>query len=356
VLYLASSSALFGLWPGNYEPTLAKAASKVLKKNVAIQSIYAPLCPDSYFWFMDEALEVWNAGRVPLFLWECQPGPYSNGKQSTPCSSLDINVEKGWTDRVLRGEFDKYISEVGDKIAQFLNGPDGVWGTADDRRMYIALSTEMNGNWRPWYGAPSRFVAMYRKMADILRSRIPQDANTKTRLQFIWTINHKDVPEKSKKGGYRAEEFYPGANYVDWVGVDGYNWGHGKDLGWWSPVTVFKSIFARLRKKGRGKPLAVIEVGSSAQPKPGKFDIKKKNKWIMDSFKFFAKSRVKMVIFFNQNKERDWENIGVSSKGDKKMGGYRYFSAWLKGLRNKFFIGSNTKNPRLITDKAFLGK
>jgi beta-mannanase len=256
---------------------------------------------------------------------------------------------------VIGGEFDKYIAEVGDKILAFLNGPDGVWGTGDDRRMYIALSTEMNGNWRVWYGAPARFIAMYRKMVDILRSRIPQDGNTRTRLQFIWTINHKDVPGKAK-GGYRAEQFYPGHKYVDWVGVDGYNWGIGKDLGWWSPVKVFKSIFGRLRKVGRGKPLAVVELGTSAQVKAGKFNVKKKNQWIKSSFKYFGKSRVRMVIFFNENKERDWENIGVTSKGDKKNSGYRYFSAWLKGLRNKFFIGSNRKNPRLISDKAFLGK
>jgi hypothetical protein len=360
ILHLAHSAALFGLWPGDYTPTLANAASKIIKKNVAIQSVYAPMCNLSYFWFVEEMTEVWNNGRVPLFLWENQPGPIDDkGKPTTPCSTPSEAIERSWNDKLLAGDFDQYISDVGDNILEFLTGKDGLWGTADDRRMYIALSTEMNGNWRTWYGKdkqhgdPDKFVAMYRRTVDLLRKRIPQDGHTKTRVQFIWTINHKDVPS-TKEGGIRAERFYPGSAYVDWVGVDGYNWGY--EYGYWSPTYVFKSIFARLRKVGPGKPLAVIEVGVSAQRVPGKFKVAEKNKWITACFKLFVKSKVKMVIFFNQQKERDWENIGKTSKGDMVKIGYRFYSAWVKGLRNKFFIGSSKKNIRLISNKAFVGK
>ena len=47
------------------------------------------------------------------------------------------------------------------------------------------------------------------------------DGVTKVAVEFVWSPNYISniYPHYS--------HYYPGDDYVDWVGVDGYNWGSG---------------------------------------------------------------------------------------------------------------------------------
>jgi hypothetical protein len=288
--------------------------------------------------------EVWNAGQIPIFSWEPYPGdPHPNN----PCSGAPR--PKTYPARIANSnEFDGYIKEVAGKLREYLNGPDGQWGTADDRRLYLSIGSEMNGNFRKWHCPGNTFKKMHQKIVGLVRSALPPGNTIKTHLQIIWTVNSVDV------GRIKAEALFPGKSYVDWVGIDGYNWGGVR----FAPVTVqgcFKSMIARLRKIGKGLPLAVIEMGVSS-----KQGIKKKNQWIAEAFKFLRSRKVRLLSWFNENKETDWAVFSKSGKGDKKakIAGvtYKYYSAWVKGLKNKYFIGSSKSNPRLVSDRAFMGK
>jgi len=341
---LSSGRALFGWWPGGYETTTASHASSLLKKRFSTQMIYAPMCPASGYWFIDRMVESWNAGQIPIFSWEPYPGDPS---ANNPCSNE--GRPRYYPARIATSpEFDGYIRDVAGKLFEFLKGPDGAWGTNDDRRMYLSIGSEMNGNFRKWYSPAKTFKAMHRKIVDIIRSVIPRDNKIKTRLQVIWTVNNFDV------GKVTAQSLYPGKTHVDWVGIDGYNWA-GVKYPWMTVQACFQKMMAKLRKIGKGKPLAVIEIGISS-----KKGVSKKNQWIATALKYFKSKKVRLLSWFNENKEADWTVFTKSGKGNKsaKIAGisYKYYSAWAKGIKSKYFIGSNKKNPRLVSDRAFLGK
>ncbi len=71
---------------------------------------------------------------------------------------------------------------------------------------------EMNGNWFWWGsridGGPAVYIAAYRLLVDYMRERTDH-------VLFCWS------PDKRL-----AEEYYPGDDYVDVIGVDGYSQGN----------------------------------------------------------------------------------------------------------------------------------
>jgi hypothetical protein len=73
----------------------------------------------------------------------------------------------------------------------------------------------------------------------------------------VWTVNDGDVPSASWN---HWTNYYPGDAYVDWVGIDGYNWGHSQSWSTWRP---FGSLFTRVyRDYARRKPIMVVETGT----------------------------------------------------------------------------------------------
>lgn len=83
----------------------------------------------------------------------------------------------------------------------------------------------MNGNWYPWSqrSTPDDYVLAWRHVYEIFSSKILDS----TRLQWVWCVNNADV------GSYTAENYWVGDEYVDWLGIDGYNFGASQS---WSIV------------------------------------------------------------------------------------------------------------------------
>ena len=174
------------------------------------------------------------AGRIPLLTWN---GP------SKPFPGLHA-VASGATDAAIRA-WGELLASVGKPI---LFRP---WW-------------EMNGDWYPWSGsrsggasAPALYVRAWRRLRSVLRSA------GATNLQFVWCPNVKDVPTTSWN---HWSAYYPGADAVDWVGIDGYNWGrsdHPGDDGWRSFAKVFGGgVYADYAAR---KPIMISEFGSVEQ-------------------------------------------------------------------------------------------
>ena len=213
---------------------------------------------------------VLDSGRTPLITWE--PWDPAAGTNQ-PNFSLS---------RIAGGEFDAYIRK---------------WATdlrALGRTVNLRPMHEMNGNWYPWSGSvngnsPALYVQAWRRMHDIFVQ------NGATNVRWVWSPNNVDV------GGKRMEDFYPGAGYVDVLGVDGYNWGSTApgNGGWQSFTRVFKSAYDRLSRLG-SQPIWIPEVGSA--PEGGD-----KAAWVRDMFaQAKTMDRLKAIVWFNENKERDW--------------------------------------------------
>ena len=89
----------------------------------------------------------------------------------------------------------------------------------------IRFAPEMNGDWRPWAtgvngNRPGDYVAAWRHVRR--RFRRAGAGNV------VWVWN----PIIAYEGSTPLRELFPGSREVDWMAVDGYNWGSTRPWGW----------------------------------------------------------------------------------------------------------------------------
>lgn len=338
-----ATNTLLAVYYGNqgWNMPQVQAMERWQGKRHAVVNLFTNWCDQQLDPLFSQQLpNIWNNGNVPMITWE----PYLCDTKATP---TDIEV------RIAQGTYDAYINAWATRMQAWLRGPDGVYGTADDRRAYIRFAHEMNGNWYPWGAAvgnnsPQDYIAMWQHVHGIFLNRGLGAGH----VQWMWVVNATD------EGGVRAEQYYPGDAVVDWVAIDGYNWGHSQSWSvWQTPAEVFGPMVSRLRTI-IGKPLAITEVGSTTATRGG-ISIATKSQWITDFFAFSLAQNAQMVAWFNEDKETDWAIFGGSS-GDstyrEKPVTYKTYSAYKNSVAQSSFSGSNLTNPRLLTDAQFAGR
>lgn len=145
-----------------------------------------------------------------------------------------------------QGEWDDYL----DNFAQAAK--------ASGVEMIIAPFPEMNGNWDPWSGygpdgkminPPSRIIEAWQNIHDRF-----QDASN---VKFAWAVNNISVPDIPQND---PSAYYPGDDYVDYVGVDGFNFG--------DPWQSFGSVFDQAIEKLLiyRKPIYIFSMANIAHP------------------------------------------------------------------------------------------
>jgi hypothetical protein len=112
---------------------------------------------------------------------------------------------------------------------------------------------EMNGDWYPW-GQDPNFVAAWRHFHDLVV------AEGATNVTWAWIVNGIYSDPAFEPGPY-----YPGGAYVDWVGMDAYNWGRNplQPYRWASPNETVTPTLRRLRQIAPGKPVCICEIAST---------------------------------------------------------------------------------------------
>ena len=293
------------------------------KKNAVIL-LYATTFDSDLPYIIDNLNAIWNNGNVPLLSLEF----YTE-------DSVNTDIET----RIANGYKDNYFGLLNQRLKVFLDGPDGITNTDDDRRVYIRPAHEANGNWYPWSGNTADYITAWRRMYGIVNTNI-----TKNQMQWIWNVNNTDVQ-------FTAEQYYPGDLYVDWLGVDGYNWGTSQS---WSipqtPNQVFGGMVQRLRNINPNKPISINEVATTTAGS----DTTSKNLWIKQMFEYTATNNIKMLSWFNEDKETDWGIYGGSG-GDEINQGYKAYSQYRIETAKSNVIGSNPANTKHITDLQFIG-
>jgi hypothetical protein len=195
------------------------------------------------------------AGRIPLVNWE----PHKIDFAKIIDGSLDATVEA-------RAKGSKALG----------------------KKFFLDFAAEMNGD-EAWSGNNAvLYVAAYRHIHDMFV------AAGATNVVWAWCPNVTDT-----EGGNRTTmDYYPGDAYVDWTGVDGYNWGT-KNGGWQSFHQVFHDIYPLLAAKK--KPILIGEMASGEAGGD-------KAKWI-DAIIPTLRTEfplIKGVVWFDINKEEDW--------------------------------------------------
>ena len=341
----AQGQALLGVYYGNqgWKMDQVRAMEAWQGKRHAVVNLFTDWCNRSKNidnLFKQQLPNIWASGNVPVVSWE----PYLCSPSATPA-----NVAA----RAAGGEYDAYLNTWADRMKAFISGPDGSLGTADDRRVYIRLAHEMNGNWYPWSAATgSNSTAHYVLMWQRVRGVFWQKGLTSSSVQWIWAVNHEDV------GPVTAESYFPGDAYVDWIGIDGYNWGASQSWSAWrTPQEVFGTMTARLRAL-TALPLALTETASTTA-RAGTVDVAGKSAWITQFFDYAPASGARMVIWFNEDKEADWAAFGGSNGDETYRSGrstYKAYGAYRRAAQAPGLLPANPDDPRLISDTLFYGR
>ncbi|MFH1576965.1 MAG: glycosyl hydrolase [Candidatus Margulisiibacteriota bacterium] len=238
-----------------------------------------------------DADTVFNNGSVPLITWE----PW-------------ITHELGTLEAIASGSYETYVNE-------FIQAAKD-WG----KPLFLRFAHEMNGNWYPWdgshNGATAEAAERYKRAwVYIYNVRATLEADN---IYLVWSPNNTNLPDASWN---TIAAYYPGDQYVDWVGMDGYNWGYGN---WQDFNAIFSSVYSNLTALTQ-KPLMIGEF-ASAEPGGSKAD------WITDALSQIKNNypRVKIFCWFNIDKERDWR-INSSSSAE---------AAFRQAIGDSYFVES----------------
>ena len=152
----------------------------------------------------------------------------------------------------------------------------------------------MNGSWYPWsVGVNGNSAAAYQGAWQRVHSIIN---NAAPNVSFVW------APNAITEGTTDFMSCYPGDQFVDYLGLDGYNWGTTPGHQWQSAEKLFSHSIATLRKLAPDLPILVTEVGCAEGDHPGL-----KAEWIREFFTVIeANDRVSGFVWFQMDKERDW--------------------------------------------------
>lgn len=122
---------------------------------------------------------------------------------------------------------------------------------------------EMNGRWFTWSigyktqdGEQPNSEDTYKQAFGKIHDAFQQACADGGEVRFIWAVNHVSLgPGTSFMGTY------PGDRYVDYVGIDGYNWGGVADWGWTTFPELFDQAYCEVSTNTE-KPIFISEWGS----------------------------------------------------------------------------------------------
>jgi len=167
------------------------------------------------------------------------------------------------------------------------------WAKTTGRPIYLRIGYEFDGPHNAL--EPQEYVRAYRRIVDIMR------AEGVDNVALVW---HSYAYKTYK--GYPISDWYPGDDYVDWVGISvffqPYN---GAGLG---PDGDAVLEFARTHRK----PVMIAE----ANPVLGidREGIETWNNWFVNFFSMIYDKNIKAVSFINE----DWPRLTMEGIGDWK--------------------------------------
>ena len=205
----------------------------------------APWDPARIDWFAN------LVGTPPRIVHWYQDWTYSIG-----ANLLDSVASRGampmvtwepWTapiDDIASGGWDGYIKGWADDAA--------AWGQV----FFVRFGHEMNGDWYPWCPqsgstTSASYVKAWKHIVDIFRQE------GATNVRWVW------CPNVGYPGATAFADLYPGDAYVDWVALDGYNWGATTGHSWQALADVFQQSYDDLGALAPTKPIMIAETSSS---------------------------------------------------------------------------------------------
>ena len=248
----APSSIYWGGWIGSqltgteapWDMNAVAALEQKAQKKLSIVNFSAPFAncggsSCSYYNFpVNEMNSIRSHGSIPFYSW---------GSQSIPVPS-NLSEPNFQLSDVIEGRHDAYIRKFAEAAK--------AWG----KPFFLRFNWEMNGGWFAWAegvngNKAGEYVAAWRHVHDIFTQVGAKNAT------WVWCPNVD--PENQMQS---LDALYPGDAYVDWTGLDGYNWGTNpaRPDRWRSFDSLYSSTYKKITETiAPGKPLIISEVGST---------------------------------------------------------------------------------------------
>jgi beta-mannanase len=210
-------------------------------------------------------------GAMPMITWE--PWDATAGPNQ-PAYTLGA---------IIAGAHDSYIHTWARGAA--------AWG----KPLYLKFAHEMNGDWYPWAAnANGNSAPQYIAMWQHVRAIFQQEGATNVR--WVW------APNIAFPGSTPFRDVYPGDDAVDWIGLDGYNFGTSQSWSQWTDLTgTFGPSYDSLAQIA-SKPMLIGETASSEAGGD-------KAAWITQGLLTDLPARfprLRAVVWFDESKETDW--------------------------------------------------
>ena len=237
-------------------------------KRVALVNSYVSLASTHFDRASADAL--WSRGALPMVTWE----PWRDGRLGPRQPEFALS-------RFLEGRFDPLLRRFAADVRD--------WG----HPVLLRFAPEMNGDWNSWSAgvngnSAQEFVTVWRHVHDLFETVGARN------VEWVWSPN-VSFPDSTP-----LSVLYPGDAYVDWVGVDGYNWGTSRSATRWQS---FSSVFGpTLRSIARltTKPIVLTEVASTELGGM-------KSTWIRDFLSALRRNpSIVGFVWFQYDKETDW--------------------------------------------------
>jgi hypothetical protein len=267
--------------------------------------------------FPAEKVEIISAlGKIPFIRMMPRSGFIENAKD--PVYTMQ---------KIINGEFDIELIQYA-KDVKNVKTP-----------MMIEFGTEVNGSWFSWngiyngggkkmaYGSPNipdgpeRFSDAYRHIINIFRN---EGVNNVT---WVYHVSSNSVP---KKNWNAMAAYYPGDDYIDWIGVSVYGAQVPGEKGR-KFTEIMDRCYEELCAVSGNKPLAVFEFGVIENPE-------KENKaaWIKDALQSLIDGRypdIKAISYWNSK----WQNENGSISDMRLDSSPESIGAYRELIGNDFF-------------------
>jgi membrane-bound metal-dependent hydrolase YbcI (DUF457 family) len=238
--------------------------------------------------YRPELEQIDRRGAMPMVGWE----PWNEHDQGFRLSAI------------ARGRFDDYVRRSAREAKE--------WG----KPILLRFGQEMNGSWAPWQSGVNgttgpRFVAAWRHLVRVFREE------GATNVRWVWC-------PYIDNGGHPFTPFFPGDRWVDWVALDGFNW--GALTAWQSFPKIFDRSY-RLLTRISDRPVMIAETGSNESGGS-------KARWL---HRVLARQlprlkRVRAVVWFDATD-------GADFRIDSSPGA---LAAFREGIRSPLYSGSGT--------------
>ena len=231
---------LFGAYDGGFPNTFAglEAFENQVDYRFPLISLYIAWGDKPAQQFPIRMVETINRmGSVPLITWE----PWVVDFDETIRRNLDPRAEREYASLadIAKGDYDFYIVPWAKAAAEY------------KKPIFLRFAHEMNDPYRyPWGpqngNRPEDFIAAWRHVHLVFQK---MNANN---VIWVWSP-HISMPW--------FEYYYPGPEFVDWIGVGVLNYGNVAQWSrWWTFHQILEKAYKPLQKLD--KPIMVCEFGT----------------------------------------------------------------------------------------------